>query len=538
MALHPVNEFLSREFPWLKTDPDPIIGDPRPRTVAELLKKDASTIWRTLYQEFVAARYPSYATGLDQLQDADKKLAEYRAKFRAAYPTFYAEAGDLKDAVRKNPAGVPAQFPWAPPNPKSLLGDARPKDFDDLLKEGPSSRWMGAFKAWCRAKTPFDSADGWLDWLVGQAGGNAWTRTLDPVVAAFADEIGRIKDRLHEHNDSGVQQFGRRVRQAGEAMADHWVDKAESLAGGSQTQQPLSPQPQQPKPQGQQPQQPNPSGQQGQQPQQPKPQGQQPQQQPAAKKQAPAQQKPAQKPDPVASARTSLLKQVALSEAMVPLAAQVADAANQLGHKYAAFGGRLAAEAESLYAYRQTVSDATRALQVQAGKSKSESSSMTTMGIFATLRELRYAAFVLAWQIDLGYVSDCGKWPHELIGLILTDVGTSQCVPLYETAGRAAAALCAATLDLYDRAANPLDLAKALIDYQTPGYDGGDGAEPWGTHEVVGAADAARQWHAYADQFAGQPPGEEIDEAARDEAARSCFGVGYEELAAAAGTLV
>src|SRR3954469_22979082 len=220
MALHPVNEFLSGEFPWLKTDPDPIMGDSRPRTVGEMLKKDSS-IWRTLYQEFVSARYPSYVNGLEQLQDADKKLTEYRAKFRAAYPKFYAEAGDLKEAVRKNPASVPAQFPWAPPNPKSLLGDARPKDFDDLVKEAASSRWLGAFKAWCRAKTPFDAADGWLDWVVSQASGNTWARTLDPVVAAFADEVGRIKDRLHDKNDSGLQQFGRRVRQTGEAMADH-----------------------------------------------------------------------------------------------------------------------------------------------------------------------------------------------------------------------------------------------------------------------------------------------------------------------------
>jgi hypothetical protein len=532
MALHPVNEFLTREFPWLQTDPDPIMGDSRPRTVAELLKKD-NAIWQKLYQEFVAARYSSYANGLDQLRDADQKKLEYTSKFQAAYPNFYADAGQLKDAVRKDPTSVPARFPWAPPNPKSMLGDARPTTFEALLKEGPNSRWMGAFKAWCRAKKPFDSADGWLDWVVSQAGGNTWARTLDPVVGAFADEIGRIKDRMHEKNDSGAAQFGRRVRQVGEAMADHWVDKADELSGGSRTQPPRVQQPQgqqtgQQKPQGQQTGQQKPQGQQtGQQ----KPPGQQT----AAKKQQPAQQKPA---DPAAAARRSLLKQIEICELMVPLAADVATAANQLGHKYAAFGGRLANEAESLYTYRQVVSDASRALQVQAAKSKTESSSMTTMGIFATMRELRYAAYVLAWQIDLGYATDAGKWPHDRIGQILTEVGNSQCIPLFETAGRALLALCDATCELYDQAANPLDLAKGLIEFQTPGYDGGDGAEPWGTHEVVGAADAARQWRGYADQLAGQPPGEDIDTAARDDATQQCFGTSFEQLETAAGMLV
>jgi hypothetical protein len=402
---------------------------------------------------------------------------------------------------------------------------------------------MGTFTAWGRVRAPFESADGWLDWVVSQSGGNAWGRTLDPIVAAFADEIGRIKDRMHQRHDSAASQFGRRVQQFGEAMADHWVDKANEIRGergGGYSQ----PQPQQPRTQ-QGGQQQKPQTQQGAQQQKPQTQqaGQQqkPQTQQGAQQQKPQtapQKKPATQPDPVGLARHSLLTQVAVCEQVAPLASEVANTANQLGHKYAALGGVFAAEAECLYAYRQVVSDAARALQVQAAKSKSQSGAITTAGIFDGLRDLRYTAYVLAWQLDLGYRTDAGTWPHDRIQRVLDQVAASQCLGLYDAASQALGALCQATWDLYDRAREVLDALKKLIDSPTRGYDGQDGAVPWGTHEVMAAMAAVGALYGQAMQYAGQPSTDDDDEAARDQAARDSFGVGYADLQAALGSLV
>jgi hypothetical protein len=244
------------------------------------------------------------------------------------------------------------------------------------------------------------------------------------------------------------------------------------------------------------------------------------------------------KADPVAAARKQLLAQLDVCEQLAPMGIDVAQTANQLGHKYAALGGVFAQEAACLYAYFQVVSDAARGLQAQAVKSRSQSAAITTLGIFDALRDLRYSAYVLAWQIDLGYRTDVGKWPHDRIHAVLSAVDNSQCIPLYEVAGQASAALCSPTWELYDKARQALDAAKQLVDHRTPGYDGQDGAVPWGVHEVMAAIDGVNAAYSYATQFAGQPPGEVVDETAREEAAQSCFGVTYEQLASAAGTLV
>jgi hypothetical protein len=543
MALHPVNEFLLRDFPWLKTDPDPIMGDSRPRTVAELLEK-SNPVWRQLFQDFAGAVYPQYANGLSELGAEQARIEDYSTKLQSEYDKFYAAVGDLKTAVRKDPASVRTRFPWAPPDPRSLLGDARPKTFRELLDEGPGSRWYGVFKAYLVGVQHMGAADG-FDWLVRVRSGSSWTRSLEPIVAAFADQIGRIKEQLHQKNDSSASQFARRARQVGEAMADHWVDKAEELAGRSPRYQPQAPQPQHSPPPGQQRQQdqPKPQTTQGQQGAQKPGTTTQAQQKPGTTTQGQQQRKtPAQqpqvKPDPVAAARKQLLTQVDICDRLAAMGIDVAQTANQLGHKYAALGGVFAQEATCLYAYFQTVSEASRSLQAQAVKSRSQSAAITTLGIFDALRNLRYAAYVLAWQLDLGYRTDAGKWPHDRIQAVLTAVDSAQCQALYQVAGQATGALCRPTWELYDKAREALDVAKLLVDHQTPGYDGQDGAVPWGVHEVMPALDGVNAVYTYAMQFAAQPPGDDVDETARDEAAQSCLGVTYDQFAAAVGSLV
>jgi hypothetical protein len=85
---------------------------------------------------------------------------------------------------------------------------------------------------------------------------------------------------------------------------------------------------------------------------------------------------------------------------------------------------------------------------------------------------------------------------------------------------------------MYRVADHPLQLAQALINYQTPGYDGEDGAQPWDVPEIDAACNeiiTLINWHSQFDSRVN----EEADETTRDEAARTCFGIGYAELEAA-----
>ena len=181
-----VDADIAREFPWVKVDPLPILGDSRPQTLKEVLGK--SELWQQLYRDWLSAKNPSYAEGLRSLTGIEEKLRDYTALFEQAYPDFYRAAGDLKDAVRKSEATARQRFPWAPANLRSLLGDPRPKDFATLAAQGHDGSWYPAYQGWLRAKPPFPEADGWLDWVLMRGGGEAWEQTLEPTVKTFADE--------------------------------------------------------------------------------------------------------------------------------------------------------------------------------------------------------------------------------------------------------------------------------------------------------------------------------------------------------------
>jgi hypothetical protein len=127
---------LVAEFPWLHRDPAEILGDSRPHSIKDLRSK--SRLWQDLYFDWLQSYNSSYAPGWTYLSGSQAQSAEAKARLRRTYPSFYKAAGDLKEAVRKRPATVAAQFPWAPSDPQSLLGDARPKDVDELLEPGTS----------------------------------------------------------------------------------------------------------------------------------------------------------------------------------------------------------------------------------------------------------------------------------------------------------------------------------------------------------------------------------------------------------------
>jgi len=554
-----VDAELSRDFPWLKVDPEPILGDSRPRTLKELWEK--SPLWKTMYRDWLAAHNPSYVEGLNSISTIEVRLKEYTDRFERAYPEFYKAAGELKDAVRKNEAAARQRFPWAPPNARAMLGDARPKDFEALTAHGHDGSWVTAFQGWLRAHPPFGDADAWFDWVLMRGGGEAWEKELSAGFEQCVKEVGRLKDELRKRE--GAAGTARRMaRQAGEHIGEakakfderveHIANKEVSFgvvddvagsfsagvrAGSRQHQQQQH---------GNQPQQGNQPRQQGtgQQPGQQRPGQQRPgQQRPGQQRtgqqpgqQHGTQQRPTAKKAPPVPPRSEVPRhvqqQVRLAFPLLDNAPNYVSQVDYVAGRFAGFGGELASVAESLRAYKGMVEADAAYVGQQVQTVAAHFTGSDDAALFALLSTMRAAVYRLAWNVDLGFQSYYGGWPHQHLWRVAQNIDSSGSAHLRFAGGRAIYVLTNDLLRLYDGAAALLDITKKVIDHQVPGYQIDDGAVPWGTHQVVLAKDEMSGLSGLTAAWASDPPGDHDDPNATqpDEETMRAFGMAYQDL--------
>lgn len=522
-----VDPDLAREFPWLKVDPAPILGDSRPRSLTELWEK--SQLWQNLYRDWLGAHNPSFLEGLNSIANIEVRLGEYTEKFEQAYPAFYKAAGELKDAVRKNEAAARQRFPWAPADVKSLLGDARPKKFDALISDGHDGAWVPAFQGWLRARPPFQDADAWLDWVLMRGGGEAWERELAPTFEEFAKDVGTLKDKLRaKHGNT----FERGVRQVGEAVGEAKArldEQTEKLANakigvdaagqfragmqqGERKAQTQTQAQQKPEQQGSGAQKPGTQG--------------------AQKPGAQQQQQPAKKTPPPVPSRVPryVSQQVRLAYPLLTLTPHYTGYVDYIAQRFAAFGGPIGEVANSIYGYKGLVEGDAAYVAQQAQVVSERLAGSDDASLYALLSTLRAAVYRLAWNIDLGFQTYYNGWPHEHLPHIVETIRQSESPQLRFAGGRALHALTNDLQNLYDTAAGVLDAAKEMLDEQVPSYTIEDGVVPWGTHEVVGAKNALGGIASVTSSWAGEQPAEEADASTADEAAMSAFGMGYHDL--------
>jgi hypothetical protein len=136
----------------------------------------------------------------------------------------------------------------------------------------------------------------------------------------------------------------------------------------------------------------------------------------------------------------------------------------------------------------------------------------------------------LAWNVDLGFQTYYGGWPHEHLAHVVETIRQSESAEFRFAGGRAVYALATDLQNMYDSAVAVLDAAKAMLDEKVPGYEIDDGYQPWDTHEVVGAKTALASILSAASSWAGEQPPESEDHSAADQAAMSAFGLGYHDL--------
>ena len=107
-----------------------------------------------LYREWMHAEHggdEALMTSLQYLTDGGSQAASGAPQLSAASDEFYGTAGRWKDLARKGEAEARRRYPWAPKGISSLLGNARPKTFDELLEQGADGPWTPVFRAWLAA---------------------------------------------------------------------------------------------------------------------------------------------------------------------------------------------------------------------------------------------------------------------------------------------------------------------------------------------------------------------------------------------------
>lgn len=505
---------LAEEFPWLRQDAAAILGDSRPHTIKELLGKDR--LWVRLYRDWLQSYHPPYLEGVAFLDKSKAELIESTKRLGQSYPTFYKAAGDLKDAVRKGPAAL-ARFPWAPSDAASLLGDARPKNFDAMVEEGAGSPWVRAYRGWLADKQPFAGAETWLDWVLNHGSDTeTWEQALDPTVEAFADEIGRLKDRLRETHGNKAQRIGRQIGEAAEwvntvgerggligaaqqTLTGRPAGGGGSAAGAGATSAPAGARP---------------AGAAG----------------AAAGAAAPA---AAAEPDAKAAGR-SVRAQVMLCDSIIAQATDLSRWVAWLADRFAAFGGSLGEEATNLRGYKQLIDRDAAFLQQQASAAAARLQAGREE-LFTRLGKVRDAVYTLAWDIDLGYTNYYGGWPHSRIAVIEQELAAAGSAKLRFESSRLLHGLTGEVGGVYDVASALLDNALELIATEIPGYEDQDSAQVWGTHEVVGASAELAGLAQLAAQWASEQPADDEDEATTDAAANAAFGVPYQSFQQFAG---
>jgi hypothetical protein len=475
----------TEEFPWLRRDAAAILGDSRPRTVHELLGKQQ--LWLDLYRDWLQENEPGYVDGLRILTDSESRQSEYAERFERVYPAFYRAAGELKDAVRKKPREVATRFPWAPADPAALLGNARPKDFDELTDAGAGSPWVDAFRSWLEQRPPFEHAGSWFDWLLAQGDDlQAWAQTLDPTVETFAEDVGRLKAKLREEHGNKAERVMRQVgeaagtavdRAAAAGLIDPSLHRAigRSSAGGDDVL--------------------------------------------------------AGAPEASAALQAQLDQSLPLAD----LATQLSQWAAWLAPRFTAAGGELAAEATTLGHYKALIDQDTAYLNRMYAEARQRMYNGTALAIYTVLSMLRDGVYRLAWTVDLAFTSYYDGWPHQRVSVTTDTVASAGSAQVSRLAGVVLSRLARDIDSVYAAAEAVLDLAKEVLDTVPEGYELGDGVQPWGTHEVVGARAELAALGEFLAQWGAQEATAEDDVATRENAAAVGFGVnfdGLQELAA------
>ena len=217
--------------------------------------------------------------------------------------------------------------------------------------------------------------------------------------------------------------------------------------------------------------------------------------------------------------------QLQLASPLVAKAAELGRWLAWLAPRFTIFGGYLGEEADNLHGYRQLV-DGDGAQLGQALQAAQGALGQGTGAVFAGLAALRNAVYALAWHVDLGYQNYYGGWPHQRLGAVAQAVSEAGSPRLCHEAGTVLAHLAGDVDQVYGVAAGLLDIALQVITAQVPGYDGQDSAQPWGTHEVVGARAELSAIAQTAAGLAGHEADEE-DEASLEQACQASFGIPY-----------
>jgi hypothetical protein len=518
-----VDAALAAEFPWLRTDPTPILGDARPRTTAELLAKPP--VWHRLYREWMANAHPDQLAIFDRITRSETGLVEDAARLEPYYAAFYEAAGKLKDAARSDPAGVRQLFPWAPDDPKALLGVARPKDVAALVAEGTSSPWAKVFDVWLTANQPFEDADKlFRRVMTGTRGDQA---RLDPSVAGFAHVMGKIKDRLREKHGNKAQRVMRQVGETAERLNTAGQrgglinDLTRGTAGGgaaSTAQQPA------------------------------KAAAKATATAPAAKAAATTPKQgtaaaPAKAHPAAAPARPKVSPALAAVQQQLQMALPIAEQTpsligwvDYLAQRFTAFGGTLAEEAANLHGYKAL-------LEADGGYLGEQLSALAGQGggtddaLYGALAMLRNAVYRVAWNIDLSYQNYYGGWPHQRISYIVAELNSSGSPRLCYDGARALYHLLGSLDSVYDTAMLILDAALRVVVTRPPGYNYEDGAEVWSTHEMMRAKAELSGLTPIVAAWCAQAPNEEEheDESSLDQASYQVFGMPYQTLLQLAG---
>lgn len=520
------DEGLTSEFPWLRRDAQGILGDARPRTTKALLGK--SQLWVDLFRDWLQAKQPDYLAGLDYLSKSGADAKSATERLASAYQEFYGVAGRMKDVARKDVAAARQRYPWAPANVRSLLGTARPKTFADLVEDGTAGSWYPVFRAWLVDRKPFEGADGWLDWLGRQESESAtWLARLDAMVTRFADEIELLKGALRERHGNRAE---RAVRQVGEAAKDaprkvgQAVGQAQQKLGevaekvantqigydvagefrqGAQAAKKSAP---------------------------------------AAKKTAPAAAKsvpaataaPAAKQAPAVPPRPSAAEgvraQLRLAWPLLQSGPAYSAAVDWLGQRFSGYGGALADVAASVRAYKQLIDGDVEYVGQQMQVLAEHAGGSDDAALYALLSTTRGAVYRLAWNVDLGFQSYFGGWPHEQLWRVAQTIEAAGSGQLRFAAGRALYGLATDVQSVYEQAVGLLDTTKRVVDARIHGYAIDDGAVPWDTHQVVQARTELSGLIALAAEWAGQEPAAEADGSTADEAAVTAFGMPCQNL--------
>jgi hypothetical protein len=458
------------ELTWVTVDAAPILGDSRPRSLREVFSKGG--IWLELYRAWLQERNPSMMDGYTYLTTGRTAGHTNRGALEAAYPSFYQAAGQLKEALRKRPGSVAAQFPWAPAHAPALLGDARPKTLRDLIAEGRTSQWYPVARAWYAYAKPIPQAEAWLDWAMeDERHAATWAAALETTMPGFIHEVGVLKDYYRAGGSAESLKWGNAERERRRKLAER--EQQEQRAKEQQAKERQAQQ------------------QRG----ETKPQQPQQQRAPAAAPQSAT--------DPRRQLADGLLAQINLVARFVRPAAGYAEYCADIGGRLEQLGGEVGRVGETMRAYATLV--AGNAEQLDAVRQAANAARVDrNADLQEPIRQLRDAVYTLAWNIDLAYQNYWGGWPHDQLQLALAPIADGPENYLRYVAARTLRQPVAHLPELCRRASEVLDGCRAVVEAKIAGYRGGDSAQLWGAHEVAREAERAQALCTWLDTWSAE----------------------------------